>query len=505
MNCMKMRWIYLWIGITVSGAFLLPVQNACSDASVTRQFAAGQKNYFRSLDLIEKRYEAEVDTAVLHKCAWQSLAMILPVTNDHIMAEPEVGSSSNELARFYASKVEDAIVLNVKERPDNATPEISELWNEAITGMVYGLGDQFSAYLPPQQNEDLQKSLSGKPDENEVFYGVGINVDWDTEGDLGVLVINPLPDTPASEHNIESGDVIIAVSETYLNALEGNFREKLEQAVDMIKGKKDTEVELTIKKRSSPEPVVLKLTRQPINPNQLIFKEILDDGQGDIGWIHLYSFYEHAAEDVKKHMRELKLAGVKKIIFDLRWNPGGYLDQAVELADIFLKEGDLITYTAGRTVTDEHFYDQASDEDFVDMPMAVLLHQYSASASEVVTGALKDHHRAMIIGKKSYGKGSVQQVIPLSGGAALRLTVSKYYTPSGVCIHEKGIEPDIELDQLTEEQAEELKGKDYDHVTRLERLFDGDRQLKAAYDFLRGGEHIVDTSQQPDEANVEKG
>jgi carboxyl-terminal processing protease len=420
------------------------------------------------------------------------------------MAEPDVNATTREMADFYATKIEDAITLNVKERPADATPEVSELWDEAISGMVDGLGDQFSAYLPPVQNEDLQKSLSGEPNEEDVFYGVGINVDWDTVSDLGVLVINPLPNSPASEHNIQSGDIIIAVSNTELKDLEGSFREKLEQAVEMIKGKKDSEVELTIKKSSSPEPLVLKLTRQPINPNQLIFKEILDDEEGDIGWLHLYSFYEHAAEDILENMRELKLAGAKKIIFDLRWNPGGYLDQAVDIADIFLKEGDLITYTAGRTVTPEHFYDQSTDEDFSDMPMVILLHKWSASASEVVTGALKDHHRATVIGEKSFGKGSVQQVIPLNGGAALRLTVSKYYTPSGVCIHEMGIDPDIEVERLTEEQVKELDGKDYDHVSRLERLFDGDRQLKAAYEYLRG-EHIVESTHNNDELNVDKG
>lgn len=504
MNDMKMHWNYfVCVLILCAGLHVSPLQNAYGQNSV-RQFATGHKNYLRSYQLIKQRYEAEVDNAVLHKNAWQSLAAILPVTNTELMAEPAIDASTRELSDFYAKKIEDSISLNARERPSDATPEVSELWDEAITGMVSGLGDQFSAYLPPVQNEDLQKSLSGEPDEENVFYGVGINVDWDTDTDLGVLVINPLPDTPASEHNIQSGDIIVAVSSTQLKGLKGSFREKLEQAVEMIKGKKDSEVELTIKKKSLPEPVVLKLTRQPINPNQLIFKEILEDEDGDIGWLHLYSFYENAAEDVLEHLRELKLAGAKKIIFDLRWNPGGYLDQAVDIADIFLKEGDLITYTAGRTVTPEHFYDQSSDEDFTDMPMVILLHKWSASASEVVTGALKDHHRATVIGEKSFGKGSVQQVIPLSGGAALRLTVSKYYTPSGVCIHEMGIEPDLEVERLTEEQADELKDKDYDHVSRLERLFDGDRQLKAAYDYLHG-DQIVETTRNSDELNVDKG
>ncbi len=505
MNGLKMRWLFSWsLLIVVSTLLLVPVVSGWGDASVTRQYASGYKNYLRSYQLIQKRYESETDDAALHKSAWKSLAMILPVTNAQLVSEPDIEMSSRELSEFYMSKIEDSITHNVRERPDDATPSVSKLWDNAISGLVEGLNDPFSAYLPPKQNEDLQQSLSGKPREQDVFYGVGINVDWDTEGDQGVLVINPLPDTPAAEHHIESGDIIIGVSNTMLKDLEGNFREKLEQAVEMIKGKKDTAVELLIKKRTSPEPVRLKLTRQPINPNQLIFKEILDDDKGDIGWIHLYSFYENAAEDVLEHLREMRLAGVDKIIFDLRWNPGGYLDQAVEIADIFLKEGDLITYTAGRTVSDEYFYDQGTDEEFTDMPMVVLLHKWSASASEVVTGALKDQNRATVIGETSFGKGSVQQVIPLSGGAALRLTVSKYYTPSGVCIHEEGIEPDMEVARLTEEQAEDLEDKDYDHVPRLERLFDGDRQLKTAYEFLRG-ETIVDTSKKSGEAVVDKG
>jgi len=159
----------------------------------------------------------------------------------------------------------------------------------------------------------------------------------------------------------------------------------------------------------------------------------------------------------------------------------------VKVAEIFLKKDSLITYTYGRTSPHKYFYSEnTGDEGFTDIPMVVLVHQWSASASEVVTGALKDNKRAVIVGKKSFGKGSVQEVFNLKEGAGLRLTVAHYYTPSGVCIHEIGIQPDLDVDPITEEEFKKIKDKDYTHVSRLERRFDWDYQVKAAYQLLRG-------------------
>ena len=497
MRRLMIRWLY-WCCAGWLTAVILPAVQA----NPIRDFAEGQKNYYEVAELIKNRYEQDVDFATLHKHAWISMEAILPVTDEQLQAAPDVGATSRELSKFYLDQIEHAVVLATREKKEDATPAISQLWNRAISGMVAGMGDPFSAYLPPKANEELQKQLSGEPNEEDVFYGVGISVDWDTETDQGLVVITPLPGTPAEENGISAGDIIVAVSDVWLNTLQGNFEEKRNVAIDMIKGKKDTEITLTLRKTYSPEPVKVTLKRAPINPNLLIHKEMLDK---EIGWIHLYSFYQNAAEDVAKSLRYLKLAGVKKVIFDLRLNPGGYLDQAVDVADLFLKEGDLITYTYGRMSPNRYFYDQSTDEEgFTEMPMVILIHEWSASASEVVTGALKDNHRATVIGKTSFGKGSVQEVFKLEGGAGLRLTVAKYYTPSGVCIHEQGIKPDLHVDPITKEQAEALDKKNYEHVSRLERLLDRDVQLKKAIDFLHG-DVIVGNVEQGESTPPSKG
>jgi len=235
------------------------------------------------------------------------------------------------------------------------------------------------------------------------------------------------------------------------------------------------------------------LTREPINPELHITKEMLD---GEVGYIHLYSFYAHAVDDVLQALRYLKTEGMKKLIFDLRLNPGGYLDQAVNIADLFLKKDQLITYTMGRSSLPRYFHKShfSESDSFADIPMVVLMNEYSASASEVVTGALKDNQRAMVIGKKSFGKGSVQEVFGgLDGGAGLRLTVAKYYTPSGICIHGKGIVPDIEVDPLTDDEWEAVQKKDYHNVSRLKRITERDPQLKVALQYLCGEISLADT------------
>lgn len=498
-----MKRLVTWLnGVALLLALAALAWTPPASANPIKDFAEGQSNYYEVAELIKKRYEREVDFAGLHKHAWSSLETILPVTDEQMAAKPAPDSSSREIGKFYMDQIERSITMAYRERPKEATPTVEQLWNRAISGFVAGIQDPFSAYLPPTANEELQKQLSGEPDEEDVFYGVGISVDWDTDGDKGLLVITPLPGTPAEEHGISAGDIIIGVSDVLLADLEGNFEEKRGTAIDMIKGRKDTEVTLLIQKINAPEPVSVTLKRAPINPNLLIHKEMLDD---DIGWIHLYSFYANAAEDVMESMRYLKLAGMKKLILDFRLNPGGYLDQAVHVADLFLKDGDLITWTDGRMSPPRYFYDKSTDDEgFTDIPMAVLIHEWSASASEVVTGALKDNKRATVIGKTSFGKGSVQEVFRLEGGAGLRLTVAKYYTPSGVCIHETGIEPDLEVERLSQEEQEELESKDYDHVSRLDRLFERDVQLKKAYDYLRG-EVIVGNLEEGDASGADKG
>ncbi len=452
-------------------------------ANSNQDYSLGRSNFFKVTQYIHERYDEKVDLADLYEEAWTSLSEILPVTGE-ILASPDVSSGSEEAKLLYASKIEKAISLAHRKQAQDATPTVREMWNQTIGGMVAGLDDQFSQYLPPVEHKELQRVLSGEPDENKQFYGVGISVEWDIQGDKGVLVITPLPDTPAEKNGIRSGDIIIGVNGEMFKDWKGSYGEKLKKAIDKIKGEKDTEVTLTIKKPHSPEPVDVVLKRAPINEEQHIYKEMLDD---EVGSVRLRSFYANAANDLLEALRYLKLSGMEKLVLDLRFDPGGYLDQAIRVADIFLDKGSLITYTQGRKSRRHDFIDGNKSKDGFDtIPMVILMNQWSASASEVVTGALKDNERAVVIGNTSFGKGSVQEVFELYGGAGLRLTVAKYYTPSGNCIHDVGITPDIEVDPLTQEDGEWLEDKEYFHVPRLERILDFDPQLKVAYQYLKG-------------------
>ena len=280
---------------------------------------------------------------------------------------------------------------------------------------------------------------------------------------------------PAERNGVHAGDIIIGVDNEDLREWEGTYAEKLEKAIDLITGEKGTTVKLKLKKYNSPEPVEISVERAPINPDLQIAREMLDE-ENKIGRITLSQFYLNAHRDVLEAVRYLKLEGMKKLILDLRYNPGGYLDEAIKVADVFLPKGKLITYTEGREYPKREYFDETtSEEGFSDIPLVILLNEHSASASEVVTGALKDNGRATVVGMTSFGKGSVQEIFELLDGAGLRLTVVHYYTPSGVCIHNIGIKPDIEVDRIKDpEQIEELRNKDFANYSRLERFMELD-------------------------------
>jgi carboxyl-terminal processing protease len=481
---MKFRSLFL---VFLLSANLLSISSAWSQNS--REFLRGYGNFTDVINHIVERYDDEVDVNSLIEGAWVSVKAVLPDASAALFAANIAPHATSQEAReHYTKLIEDSIIHVARSQNRDATPTVTDYWNAASAGLVNALEDSYSQFLPPQDRRELEQHLSGETDESERLYGVGISVDWDTESNRGLLVIAPLLGSPADRAGIRAGDLIISVDGKSLEQLNGSIADRQDKAISMVRGEEGAEVTLTIERQGLPEPIEYTLARAPINERQHVLREMLDD---EVGYIRLVSFYANASRDLRDAMRYLRTEGMQKLILDLRYNPGGYLDQAVKVADLFLPRGELITYTKGRNSELREFRDNSNDSDgFLDIPLVILMNKYSASASEVVTGALKDNHRAIVIGQTSFGKGSVQEVFGLRSGAGLRLTVARYYTPSGVCIHEEGIEPDIEVGMPTEEDIENIPD-DLSGYSRLERrLFDP--QLRAAYRFHKGEVTIAD-------------
>ena len=309
----------------------------------------------------------------------------------------------------------------------------------AIKGVVNEL-DDFSQYLDAQDYKDLKNETKGE------FGGLGIRLQ---KVDDFVTVMSPIPGTPAFKANIMPEDRILAVDDKDITAM------KLDEAVTLMRGAVGSKVKLSISRKNKDgeyEPIPdITLKRATIVPEVVHFR-MLQDG---VGYIDLVDFSGHSTEAVRKAMDALLAQGMQKLVLDLRFNPGGLLTGAVDLSKLFLPAGKMIVYTKGRKPEYYQEFKTAAAPLYGDIPMAVLVNQGSASASEIVSGALQDNGRAVILGQRTFGKASVQQVIPLSGGAGLRLTIAKYYTPSGKLIprdyrdkskaEEGGIFPDVEV------------------------------------------------------------
>jgi carboxyl-terminal processing protease len=296
----------------------------------------------------------------------------------------------------------------------------------AIQGAV-GTLDPHSSFMTPEEFKELQIETKGK------FSGIGIEI---TLKDRILTVVSPIEGTPAYQVGLRTGDQIVKIN----GASAKNM--SLMEAVKTIRGPKGSKVTLTINREGFKHPKDFVITRQII-PIRSVKARILEDG---IGYVRLTNFQDQTDSDLEGYLKKMKqrLKPFKGLILDLRNDPGGLLEQAVRVSDEFLKSG-LIVYTEGRTKRQNmRFYARSEQEGKVaNVPMVVLINEGSASASEIVAGALKDQKRALIVGSKSFGKGSVQTIIPLEDGSALRLTTALYYTPSGVTINDKGIVPDV--------------------------------------------------------------
>jgi carboxyl-terminal processing protease len=311
------------------------------------------------------------------------------------------------------------------------------LLENAIKGMLAGL-DPHSSYLTPEDYQEITIGTRG------VFGGLGIEVGMD---DGFVKVISPIDDTPAQRAGIKAGDVIIRLNDTPVKGM------TLSDAVKIMRGEPGSHIKLTIVRETEDKPITIDIVRDIIQVKS-VKSHSLESGYG---YVRISHFQEHTGEDLEKAVQELKRENqgkLKGLVLDLRNNPGGVLNAAVAVSDAFLSEG-LVVYTEGR-VADASLKFTAHPNDILNgAPIVILVNGGSASASEIVAGALQDHKRAVIMGTKTFGKGSVQTILPMNNNAALKLTTARYYTPSGRSIQAEGIQPDITLNKLEFSAREE--------------------------------------------------
>ena len=303
----------------------------------------------------------------------------------------------------------------------------SESMDSAINGLLQSL-DPYSSYMSPEILEEMQTETSGE------FGGLGIEVSMEA----GVVkVISPIDDTPASKAGLKAGDYIVKIND---NQVQGK---SLSEAVDLMRGPVGSSIELTVRRRGEKKALTFNITREIIEI-QSVKSELLEE---NIGYIRLTSFNENSSDQIEKQIKKLKKnKNLNSFILDLRNNPGGLLNQAIRISDFFLENGEIVSTKSRKKSDNRKWF--AKKGDITDgKTLLVLINYGSASASEIVAGALKDHKRAIVVGENSYGKGSVQSIIPLKNRGAIRLTVAKYYLPSGKSISEVGVRPDIEVNE----------------------------------------------------------
>lgn len=307
----------------------------------------------------------------------------------------------------------------------------SDSMDSAINGLLQSL-DPYSGYMSPEIFNEMQTETSGE------FGGLGIEVTMES----GVVkVISPIDDTPASKAGIKAGDYIVKINDTQVQG------KSLSEAVELMRGPVGSSIELTIRRRGEKKALTFSVTREIIQIKS-VKAELLEK---NIGYIRLTSFNENSAGQIKKEINKFeKNKNLKSYILDLRNNPGGLLSQAIKISDFFLDNGEIVS-TKSRQQSENRKWFAKKGDLTKGKTILVLINYGSASASEIVAGALKDHKRAILIGENSYGKGSVQSIIPLKNKGAIRLTVAKYYLPSGKSISEVGVSPDIEIDEESDE------------------------------------------------------
>ena len=306
----------------------------------------------------------------------------------------------------------------------------SDTIDAAINGVLQSL-DPYSAYMSPETFQEMETETSGK------FGGLGIEVGME----FGLVkVITPMDDSPAEREGVKAGDYIVKINEIQVQG------KTLSEAVELMRGPIGSKLEITVRRKGVKKALVFEITREIIEVKSVKSKII----NNDVGYIRLTAFNDNSSKQIKNKIEKFKKKKINKYVLDLRNNPGGLLSQAVKISDFFLDDGEIVSTKSRRSSENKKYF--ARKGDIINgETLLVLINYGSASASEIVAGALKDHKRAILIGENSYGKGSVQSIIPLKNKGAIRLTISKYYLPSGESISGTGITPDIEVSESSDE------------------------------------------------------
>ena len=321
-------------------------------------------------------------------------------------------------------------VLNKIDKEYVESVNQSDAMDAAINGVLQSL-DPYSAYMSPEVFNDMQTETSGK------FGGLGIEVGMEH----GVVkVISPIDNSPASRVGVKAGDYIVKINDIQVQG------KSLTEAVEIMRGPVGSDIKITVRRRGVKKAIIFKITREIIKIESVKSKYI----DNSIGYLRLTSFNENSGDQIKDKIKEFnKKKDIKGYILDLRNNPGGLLSQAIKIADFFLENGEIVS-TKSRKISENRRWFAKKGDLTKGKTLIVLINEGSASASEIVAGALKDHKRAILVGENSYGKGSVQSIIPLKNKGAIRLTISKYYLPSGKSISEVGVTPDIEVEESSD-------------------------------------------------------
>lgn len=357
---------------------------------------------------------------------------------------------------------------------DEKKADYKALTRAALRGMMNEL-DPHSEYLDVEAFQQTEEELSNE------FNGVGIQVE---ERDGHIVVITTIADTPAERAGIRRGDRIVSIDG---KKIEDPSTEKV---VRLIRGESGSEVTMVFYRPSAEREVTYKLKRERILMRSVRNTQISGDG---LGYLQITQFSERTGDEFDAALKELEKHGMRGLVLDLRNNPGGLLDAAVEVCDSFFEKGELIAFTQGRTKDSREEFHSEGQHERRTYPIAVLVNGGTASAAEIVTGALRDTHRAVVVGEKTFGKGSVQSIIDTKDGEGIRLTTARYYTPSGITIHEKGILPHVEIEMTPDDEAklriQQSRGDTTDETEKPEPLdFTPveDTQRLAAEEVLRG-------------------